>query len=161
MGKFMLLLTDNRCFWQPFHAEGFHYWFSFNYEERARIKPLRLRIPQHTKWIKHIPRSPTFDFHLVSILQRGSEYSKTIHYSFSHLSTVAVIPLCCATKQTHLSYVMKANFPTLRPRIQQLERVHRLEARLIKKAFDHLDSSLWNADASDLTSSWPSRFWEL
>ncbi len=54
--------------------------------------------------------------------------------------------------------VMKANFPTLKPRIQQLERVHRLEARLIKKAFVHLASSLLNAGAYDLTLSWPSRF---
>ncbi len=107
---------------------------------------------------KTYPPSPTFDFHLVSILQRGSEYSKTIHYSFSHLSTLPVFPLCCATEQLHLNYVMETNFPTLRPRIQQLERVHRLEARLIKKALVHLTSSLWNADASELTSSWSSRF---
>ncbi len=98
--------------------------------------------------------SPMFDFRLVSILQRGSEYSKTIHYSFSHFSTIAVIPLCCATKQTHLNYVMEANFPTLGPRIQKLERVHWLETRLIKKTLVHFTSSLWNADASKLTSSW-------
>ncbi len=131
-----------KCMPLLFYAISFHYLFSLNYEERARIKPLRLRIHQHTKWIKHIPPSPTFDFHLISILQRGIQYSKTIHYYFSHLSTASVIPLCCATKQTHLNYAMQANFPTLRPRTQQLERVHRLEARLIKKAFVHLASSL-------------------
>ncbi len=84
-----------------------------------------------------------------------------VRRSLCELSKTAFTPFYCALVQPHLEYAMEANTPTLREDINQLERVQRLATRLvtcqIRKGFANSTSSRWNADASELTSSWPSK----
>ncbi len=67
--------------------------------------------------------------------------------SFSAADANHQIPLYCALVRQHLEYAVEANAPTAD--INELERIQRLATRLV---------SVRNADASELTSSWPSEF---
>ncbi len=51
---------------------------------------------------------------------------------FCELSKTAFIPFYCALVRPHLEKAMEANAPTLRPYINQLERVQGLAARLVR-----------------------------
>ncbi len=89
--------------------------------------------------------------------------------SFCELSETAFITLYCAIVRSHLEYAMEANAPTLRADINQLERVQRLATRLVRglrlvpyeEKLRQLNPSRWNADASELTSSWSSKLSKL
>ncbi len=55
-----------------------------------------------------------------------------VRRSFCELSKTAFTPLYCALVRPHLEYAMEINAPTLRPDINQVERVQRLVTRLVR-----------------------------
>ncbi len=98
-----------------------------------------------------VPLDTTFtaSAHSIEAANKARRLLLSVRRSFCELSKTAFTPLYCAIVRPHLEYAMETNAPTLRADINQLlERVQRLAAT----------SSRWNADVSELTSSWPSKF---
>ncbi len=92
------------------------------------------------------------------VLQRHQIVSSHKGWAALHLQLVwsyykgGLIPYA-AILRPHLKYAMKANAPTLRTDINQPDKVQRFATRLVRGLHyvPHED-----ADASELTSSWPS-----
>ncbi len=112
-----------------------------------------------------VPLDTTFraSAHCIEAANTARRLLFMVRRSFCKLSKTAFTPLYCALMRPHLEYAMGANAPTLRADINQLERVQRLATRLVRglrhvQYEERLRQPNLNADASELISSWPSKF---